>query len=168
MRDGPAAAPCVGAGAGRGRQSTRPRWSPSSASWSVPGTACAPPLWAFRAVPSRGAWGVQRPSPASLLQRPPQADGKKKKNVPEMQKGRGRVQTGPTAGRVSAARCDQRPDRHPARLGRDGETMWGPPFLKFFCLFNNKSYRGRRRKCPQGRGTRQHVSEGTDPGTPSW
>lgn len=65
-----------------------------------------------------GRWSrarSQRVGTASLLRRPPHAN--KKETFSEMPKGRGRVHTGHTVRRASAAQCDRRADRRPAARG---------------------------------------------------
>lgn len=80
-----------------------------------PGDGANPASVGVGAMPGRGAWLVCQASPASLLRRPPHAN--KKKTFSEMPKGRGRVHTGHTVRRASAAQCDRRADRRPAARG---------------------------------------------------
>lgn len=80
-----------------------------------PGDSANPASVGVGAVPGRSAWVVCQPSPASLLRRPPHAN--KKETFSEMPKGRGRVHTGHTVRRASAAQCDRRADRRPAARG---------------------------------------------------
>lgn len=80
-----------------------------------PGASTNPASVGVGAVPGRSAWLVCQASPASLLRRPPHAN--KKETFSEMPKGRGRVHTGHTVRRASAAQCDRRADRRPAARG---------------------------------------------------
>lgn len=80
-----------------------------------PGDSANPASVGVGAVPGRSAWVVCQASPASLLRRPPHAN--KKETFSEMPKGRGRVHTGHTVRRASAAQCDRRADRRPAARG---------------------------------------------------
>lgn len=80
-----------------------------------PGDSANPASVGVGAVPGHSAWVVCQASPASLLRRPPHAN--KKETFSEMPKGRGRVHTGHTVRRASAAQCDRRADRRPAARG---------------------------------------------------